>query len=173
MILNKSDLYVELRKMLSQNGVKFKEREMAFFMAIFDHNESGKVDLRDVAKIIFDEKITNYYFRKHTIPKGPCEGKEQYKSVDFELEDFAQLKRVDKNQDLKLTKIHPQFDRCRDKLQEIYCIHGEDGFSKWKAFDVNKDGYVSLEDIKAKLVGSAAFGVKDVSFLIDHFGNIN
>ena len=169
-----------MKEILKSNGLSFTSREMGFLCSIFDKNNSGEYNLKEVSQVLFEENREKYFARKQTLPKGPFAGKLLKFSSNKRTPKIDNLKgltnielemvnRVDQNNTRRVFKERSVKQKCGILMQHLMKGKSNQHLKKWKIFDKDKDRYLSLEDVRATLVSSALFGPKDLNYVIDHF----
>lgn len=168
-LISKKKLYHHMSTILRQNNVSFRPREMAFFMSIFDANKTQQLDIDKVTHALFEETDLQYLERKSTIPKGPPPKRNGYL---FDQEQKAQMRHLDFQEEFKSQHNKDPLERVREKFQSAYYKHGGSALAKFRDFDVDKDGMVTLKDVADRLSKMAVFGESDMNYLMKHFGTL-
>lgn len=155
-----------MASILQSNDICFRPREMAFFMSIFDANKRQSLSVDQVTHALFKETDLQYLERKNAIPKGPAP---KHNGYLFGQGQQQRMNNVDFREGFKVMRNHDQMERVRGKFQKAYQRNGVTALGKWKDFDVDADGIVSVKDVADRLDKLAVFGHKDMGFLIEHF----
>lgn len=168
-LVPKTSLDRRLKSVFDKNGLSFSEREQCFLMSLFDQNQRGECDVREVGRILFDEDIEAYFGRKQKRPKGPF--------FELPLNDLKltaqQKKNLKRNRTFdrrRLGRDHSVLQNCRAKLQRVLGNYNRNHFDKWRFFDADRDGHVGLGDIRQRLLQMGVFSQGELTYLVDHFG---
>jgi len=166
--ISKSHLTSNLKTILKKNGLNFSERERFFLVSMFDQNKKGELNLQEVSNVMFKENIESYFSRKDKRPKGPF-FEISLKDLQLTKQQKQQLKRNKTHDQRKIAKEYSVLERCRVKLQKKLLSKTRNHLEQWNNFDVNKDGYIGLKDIKNKLLQMGVFSGEEMTYLLNHF----
>lgn len=160
-----------MKNILKKNGLNFSKRDQCFLMSLFDKNNNNQLNIEKVKKVLFEDDFEDYFARKQLQPKGPFFEK-PLNELKLTIQQKKDLKRIQKLEKNKIGKERSIFQKCRIKMQNSFIRNQRTNFQKWEYFDVNKDGFVGIRDVKNRLLEMRIFSSNELDYLIDHFSKI-
>ena len=130
-------------------NLKLGKHELENLFSVIDYNKQGYVNANDIADIFYDESDRQFVMRVQKMPKGP--------PPSIRREDLEAIVLDADEQMMKGLMIDPAGQKVKElpmilkAIDDNLFVNEQNFFEKYNAFDKDKDGYVSMNDVKKKM----------------------
>lgn len=159
-----------LKKLIDDMFYRFQfnltRYELESLFSVFDYNKKANINPQDISDVLYDENDKDFMMRVQKRPKGP--------PITYKREDLEEIVLDQEDQRLKRLMVDPtkqqdaNLHNVLSKLDDRLFVDELNHFEKYNSFDIDKDGYVSTNDIKRKINSMNLLNPKELDLLVDY-----
>lgn len=164
-LISRSELQSKVNEIAQLNGVKLIPREKAFLLSLFDSNTKDLYEVSKVSEILFNESHLDTILRKNKRIRSPF----QESVIKPEVNDY--IKQVEYRESFAKKKHHLLEEESKNKIQKYLINKNTNFYDIWKKMDIDKNKYISSNDIKSVLAKSGLFNQQNINYILNQFGN--